>query len=184
MKSRIIVIAIFILVVLGSAGWILYRNQQKREIAAISNFEECTAAKYPILESYPRQCKTPDGRTFIEDVGNEMEKLDLIRISYPRPNQVITSPLVITGEARGYWFFEASFPVKLLDGEGNVIASHYAEAKDDWMTQDFVPFQATLEFQKPATRKGTLVLEKDNPSGLPEHADELRIPVLFRLSPF
>ena len=31
----------------------------------------------------------------------------------------------------------------------------------------------------PATSTGTLVLQKDNPSGLPEHADELRIPVRF-----
>jgi hypothetical protein len=31
----------------------------------ITSFEECVKAGYPILESYPRQCRTPDGRIFI-----------------------------------------------------------------------------------------------------------------------
>lgn len=32
----------------------------------IESFEECTAAGYPVMESYPRQCKVPGGQTFIE----------------------------------------------------------------------------------------------------------------------
>jgi hypothetical protein len=31
----------------------------------ITSFEECVDAGYPILESYPRQCRTPDGKNFI-----------------------------------------------------------------------------------------------------------------------
>ncbi|MEK7212383.1 MAG: hypothetical protein AAB686_01775 [Patescibacteria group bacterium] len=31
---------------------------------AINSFEDCAKAGYPILESYPPQCKTPDGQTF------------------------------------------------------------------------------------------------------------------------
>lgn len=34
----------------------------------ISNFEECAAAGNPVMESYPRQCRTKDGRHFVEDV--------------------------------------------------------------------------------------------------------------------
>ena len=45
----------------------------------LNSFEECIGAGYLILESYPRQCKTPDGRTFIEDIGNELEKINLIQ---------------------------------------------------------------------------------------------------------
>ena len=36
----------------------------------IKNFEECAAAGYPVLESYPRQCRTPDGRFFVEQISN------------------------------------------------------------------------------------------------------------------
>ncbi|MEK7513216.1 MAG: hypothetical protein AAB601_03375, partial [Patescibacteria group bacterium] len=64
--------------------------------------------------------------------------------------------------------------------DGNVIAGHYATAEGEWMTEDFVPFTSTLEFPpQPPGAVGVLVLKKDNPSGLPEHDDELRIPVRF-----
>ncbi len=146
----------------------------------ISTFDDCVAAGYPILESYPEQCRTPDGRTFTRDVGNELEKLDLIQASTPRPGDEITSPLVIEGEARGFWFFEASFPARLLDGNGKEISVAVMQAQDEWMTENFVPFRGTLTFPTPSTEKGILVLEKENPSGLPEHADDLRIPIRFK----
>jgi hypothetical protein len=103
----------------------------------------------------------------------------LIRIENPKPNEIITSPLIVKGEARGYWFFEASFPIKLLDDKENLIALEIATAQAEWMTEDFVPFEVAVEFENPAAEKGILVFEKDNPSGLPENADELRIPVFF-----
>ena len=36
----------------------------------ITNFNECAMAGNPIMESMPRQCATPDGRTFIEELEN------------------------------------------------------------------------------------------------------------------
>ncbi|MDP3954030.1 MAG: Gmad2 immunoglobulin-like domain-containing protein [bacterium] len=147
---------------------------------SVRNFQECADAGYLIMESYPRQCREPGGKTFSEEIGNELEKQNLIRIDSPRPNSIIKSPLTITGEARGTWYFEASFPVELLDENGNRIAIHYAQAQDEWMTEDFVPFESILNFSGPsAGSKGTLILHKDNPSGLPEHDDQLRIPVIF-----
>ncbi len=103
----------------------------------------------------------------------------MIQVSAPHANTTVTSPLTVTGQARGTWYFEASFPVRLLDGNGNEIAITPAQAQGDWMTEDFVPFSATLTFTKPSTPTGTLVLEKDNPSGMPENAAEVRIPVEF-----
>ena len=166
------------IVIIGGIVWAgFYLKSVKPEV---QNFDECVAAGYPALESYPRQCKTPDGKTFIEDIGNELEKQDLIRINNPRPNQAIENPLEIRGEARGFWFFEASFPAKLYDGKGNLLGVAIVQAQSDWMTENFVPFRANLEFSFSTTQKGTLVLEKDNPSGLPENADELRIPIAFK----
>lgn len=104
---------------------------------------------------------------------------DLIRVATPLPHATIRSPLIVQGEARGNWFFEASFPVRLLNETGKEIAIGIAQAGGDWMTEKFVPFTATLRFQEPITGNGTLVLEKDNPSGLPDRADALQIPVVF-----
>jgi hypothetical protein len=155
-----------------------YRSS-KPPVISTDNFEECAAEGYAIMESYPRKCRVPDGRIFSEDIGNELEKTDLIRIENPRPNQAITGPLIIKGEARGTWFFEASFPIKLYDEKGGLLATAIAQAKSDWMTEDFVPFEAELNFASPIKQRGNLILQKDNPSGLPEHDDQLRVPVVL-----
>lgn len=105
---------------------------------------------------------------------------DLIRVSTPAAGGTVTSPIRVTGEARGTWYFEGSFPVRLLDAGGRELAVVPARALGEWMTEEFVPFEAVLEFDPPAPgTRGTLVLEKDNPSGLPEHAGEVRLPVMF-----
>lgn len=36
--------------------------------ALIDGFETCLVAGYPAMESFPRQCKTADGRTFVEQI--------------------------------------------------------------------------------------------------------------------
>ena len=111
--------------------------------------------------------------------ASEPDKSELIRVSTPKPGDAISNPLRIEGQARGSWYFESSFPVRLLDAEGNVIASGHADAQGDWMTTEFVPFAAKLDFSAPASPTGTLILKKDNPSGLPEHDDQLMVPVRF-----
>jgi hypothetical protein len=37
----------------------------------ISSFEECAAAGYPIMESFPRQCRTSDGQYFVEEINEQ-----------------------------------------------------------------------------------------------------------------
>lgn len=51
------------------AGLLLALSQTAKEQRALSvtSFEECKAAGYPIMESYPEQCVTPDGRMYIND---------------------------------------------------------------------------------------------------------------------
>lgn len=109
-------------------------------------------------------------------------KDDLIVVYTPLTNTTIESPLTISGKARGNWYFEASFPVKLYDDNGNLLGIMPMQAEGEWMTQDYVSFSASLIFTSPATLTGVLVLEKSNASGLPEHANELRIPVKFQAS--
>ncbi|KKT81251.1 MAG: hypothetical protein A3B99_05145 [Candidatus Yanofskybacteria bacterium RIFCSPHIGHO2_02_FULL_44_12b] len=105
---------------------------------------------------------------------------DKVRVATPLPNQIIESPLGISGEARGTWFFEASFPVRLYDANGKEMAVAVAMTSDNWMTTEFVSFSTVLEFSQPETLTGSLVFQKDNPSGLPELDDEISIPVRFR----
>jgi hypothetical protein len=143
------------------------------------------------VEAPTHTTDTPNSDTIgtLETVSDTTEfasKSDLIRVDSLDVNEVIFSPLTITGEARGYWFFEASFPIVLTNWDGLIIAEGYAQATDEWMTEDFVPFTASIAFDSPYRvgdpdfmRRGTLILQKDNPSGLPEHDDALEMPITF-----
>ena len=105
-----------------------------------------------------------------------------IHVTSPREGDTITSPVTITGTARGSWFFEASFPISIVNWDGLIIGEGIATAQGDWMTADFVPFTATIAYtvdpQTPYNR-GAVILKKDNPSGLPEHDASTEIPVIF-----
>ena len=99
-----------------------------------------------------------------------------------KSNQTITSPLIIEGKARGTWFFEASFPVELVDEFGTHLAVGVAQAQEDpatgevnWMTENFVKFKVQLEFVAKENLKGFLVFRKDNPSGLSENDKEFSV---------
>ncbi len=39
----------------------------------VTNFEECAEAGYQVMESYPRQCRTPGGERYIENVAHPPE---------------------------------------------------------------------------------------------------------------
>ncbi len=91
---------------------------------------------------------------------------DLIQVELPYPDAVVGREFSVLGRARGTWFFEASFPVVLLDKDGQVLAQGIAQAQSDWMTTNFVLFQTDLKVNNPNyTGKATLILKKDNPSG-------------------
>jgi hypothetical protein len=99
----------------------------------------------------------------------------------PRAGDLVASPLTIAGQVTGGgWFFEASFPVRVVDGDGTVIGGGQAKAQADWMTTSSVPFIAVASFTAPRYATGTVVLWKDNPSGLPENDASFTIPVKFK----
>ncbi len=102
-----------------------------------------------------------------------------ISVATPSMGDTITSPLIVSGKAWGSWFFEGVFPVRLVDGNGLEISRNQAHAQEEWTVADFVSFEATLKFQTPTTETGTLILEKDNPSGLPQNAEVVEISITF-----
>ena len=163
--SKIFII-MFVMTVIAAATVFIFNNAQNEPNYCVQEAMLCSDGSY------------------VSRVGPNCEftacpKEDLIRVDTPRANEIISSPLIVRGMARGVWFFEGSFPIKLLDENGNILAQIPAQAQGEWMTNDFVPFEAKINFSVPVVQNGVLVLEKDDPSGLPEHADELRMPILF-----
>ena len=184
-KRLIILLGLIIVLLIGGVIYKVGGPYGNNEGSEITNFTECMEAGNPVMESYPRQCRSADGRLFTEEIKIPSgEVSNLIRVTSPKQNQEIASPLTITGEARGTWYFEASFPVVLVDWDGLIIAEGHAEAQSDWMTEEFVPFKATLTFKAPTYKNnGALILQKDNPSGLPQYDRALEIPILFQDTP-
>ena len=186
-NTMVTFLVLIMIVLAGFVGWLLYTCEsgaclvfswQKERVA--TDFTRCAELGFPVMESYPRQCRAGT-KTFVEDIEPLPQATtdERIRVTVPLPNATVGSPLTIRGEARGNWYFEASFPVRLRDGNGKELAVAPAQAQGEWMTTEFVPFEVTLTFTAPETETGTLILEKDNPSGLPEHDASISIPVRF-----
>lgn len=189
-ESRAVAFGAVAIVAIGGLFFYVRHNG----LSSIRSFEDCKKAGYQIMESFPEKCSTPDGRVFTNMVATSTPVGGAtstpvygtstpaahpnIRVDTVSPNQLVSSPLTITGEAR-MWYFEASFPVELVDGNGKRLAIGPAQAQGEWMTSAFVPFRITLTFPKPTTATGTLIFRNDNPSGLPENSQEYRIPVRF-----
>ncbi len=112
-------------------------------------------------------------------VSLQSEKGVTLKITSPLPNSNVTSPFEITGEAPENWFFEGVFPVQLTNESGTTFASGLAHTQGS-ASQGYIPFKTTFTFTVSANKKGFVVLSKDNPSGVPENADKLSIPVTFQ----
>ena len=49
--------------------------------STIESFEDCVAAGNPIMESYPRQCRTSDGKHFVEEIDTPIKPEDQCTVS-------------------------------------------------------------------------------------------------------
>ena len=63
---------------------------------------------------------------------------DMVVVTSPLVGSAVSSPLVIEGLARGNWFFEASFPVSIVNWDGLIIGDGIAQAQGEWMTTEYV----------------------------------------------
>lgn len=114
-----------------------------------------------------------------EHTGNKSNKNTLpISIISPEVLQEIKSPVYISGEAKGTWFFEASFPVQITDQDGKVLGQGPVTAKTDWMTEKMVAFEGTIPFEKGVAKNGFVVFTPDDPSGL-DRFEPIKISVIF-----
>lgn len=184
MKANLI-LAVLVIAAIGAALWFMTKQEEPAtaiDDSKILSFLDCEAAGYPVMESYPRQCRTQDGRTYVEELPAPEPTYvnataDNIKVMSPTPGSVTGKPITIMGEARGGWYFEASFPIEVRNGAGAVIATGIAQAQGEWMTNNFVPFVATIQIPANYIGEAVLVLMNDNPSGMPENARSVSFPI-------
>lgn len=118
----------------------------------------------------------------IEFETNDASGASIISIDSPVSGETVASPITVSGEARGYWFFEATASLMVTDWDGRIIGESFITADGDWMTEDFVPFSGTVEYSLPTdvySASGTIIFQKANPSGLPENDDAREVSVIL-----
>ena len=103
-----------------------------------------------------------------------------IVVNTPKSNSTVGKSFEISGEAPGNWFFEASFPIQVRDKDDNVVGRAHGNAQGEWMTEQQVKFIATVNIDGPYTGPATLILLRDNPSGLPENDDSFEVPIVIK----
>ena len=166
-------IVFLIMVVVGAGVWYFnYRIDSRKTGSTVSG--------------NPREVPGYEEGNGLIEAPNQPTEIPTVAISPATPlGQVLLTldknQIVFSGLAVGTMFFEASFPVRLEDKNGVELASGLAQAEADWMTTSAVPFTATLKTVQPISPPltGTLVLQRDNPSGLPEHDLIVTFPALL-----
>jgi len=170
MKKSLILIAIIVLILIF--GGVYFFTKKEKGVVCIQDVKECSDGSF-----VPRIA--PDCN-FAPCPGEK----EGILVSLPKRNEKIKSPLKIEGQARGFWFFEAQFSVELYDDNNNFLGRAILTAKEDWMTENFVPFEGELEFSKPSASSGKLKFLSANPSGLPENQKVFDVSIQFEEMPY
>ena len=196
-----IIVILLIVSAIAVASYTILTSNQIATPSYVTSFADCVNSGQPIVAGTPRTCRSKNGTVYIEKLAvpepapfpppetpatttkivptSEATTTDMIKVTSPKPKAKISSPLSIEGEARGNWYFEASFPISLVDASGTVVASGAGKAQGDWMTTAYVPFTSTLTWAAGKATSGILILKRDNPSGLKENDASVSIPVRF-----
>ncbi len=152
-------LAFIILIILGVAVWALAGDPIIKEGTATTT---------------PQQNGNQGGGPLTRD---QLEARVLV--DTPAANAQVSGAFTVSGKAPGPWYFEASFPIELRNASGTVIAVAVATAQGEWMTTEDVAFNA--QFAVPAYKgPATLVLRRDNASGLLQHDASVSIPIILK----
>ena len=117
------IVALILILILGFLAFIFIGNGNKpaTETSGETSQSEPIPEAIPMSETRTNEVIPEEMEVQSQPIKQDEEKTgfknrsidDLIVVTSPVPYQEITSPLIIEGKARGFWFFEADFPVML-----------------------------------------------------------------------
>lgn len=133
-------------------------------------FETPTPAPQPVATSTAATTTSAGTSTTAQPLSKE------VLVTSPQANATVGKTFIVSGVAPGPWFFEAVFPIQVRDAGNNVIGRSQGQAQGEWMTEGVVTFTSNMTVSD-YTGPATLVLMRDNPSGLPQNDDSVSIPI-------
>ena len=164
MSSRTWTILIVILaIVIAVLAWLLFATPVSAPTIPAATTTESTTSQTTATDSTSSPQAAP---------------LDTqVTVTTPQPGATVGRTFTVAGTAPGAWFFEAQFPIQVRDATDDTIASNPAQAQGDWETSGLVTFTDTITIDSSYTGPATLILLRDNPSGLPQNDDSVTIPI-------
>jgi hypothetical protein len=66
-KTTTLLALLVVFVIVAGLLLALSETAKQQRLLSITSFEQCAAAGYPVMTSYPAQCRTPDGRLFVDE---------------------------------------------------------------------------------------------------------------------
>ncbi len=171
--------------------------------AEIISEEETTVDGYPadrlVVEgllgrSIDTQVETDKGKYLISAYPAESDLIDIydqilkyiqldteIRVSVNQPElgATISSPVTVTGQAPGGWFFEAVLPISVETVDGEVLAEEIFVTDQNWMTEEAVDFSLEIEFDSTDANLGFIKIIKNDVSEIPRNQHFFYWPIGF-----
>ena len=165
MKTRGWVTFVAILAVLIIAlAWLFFTTPVEAPTASSS--QATTSASVP---------------TATENTASSTEPLDAsVVVQMPLPNAIVSHSFDVSGSAPSGWFFEATFPIQVRDANDDLIGTSIGQAQEDWTKPGPITFTSQIQVDASYEGPADLILLKDNPSGDPENADEVTIPIVIK----
>ncbi len=130
-----------------------------------------------VLPTKPKSNNQTDNQ-----VSNQVNVVEGIQVIYPKANDEVSSLLKISGvvTGNGWAGFEGQVgTVKLLDNNGNQLASGVLTATTEWTSLPTV-FETKLNFTSASGQSGSLVFKNENPSGDPTKDKTFTLPINFK----
>ena len=168
---------ILLLVIVGAAAAAATYYWQQRKINDLNNRVAALSAQQSKQQGSQQSTNTQPAASSSSGESFTSQKGVKITLYTPAKNAKVTSPVGVVGKVPGNWSNEASFPVQLKDSSGKVVAQGTGQVLGDWQTSQPVPFSVKLTYSSAAPGAGTLVLQKDNPSGQSSNDDSVSIPI-------
>jgi hypothetical protein len=94
--SSLIVLALILSIITGVLLKISEVGQQ-HFVPQINSYADCVAAGNPTLETYPSQCKTPDGHTFVNPDEQPAAQAPTSTQTQPQSQQYVQNGCMVAG---------------------------------------------------------------------------------------
>ncbi len=164
MKNIVLILSIFVLSILLVTVAYLLKN-------------ESLCCKYDLCKQLTTLCVDNPDDDLNEVLSAKGQTLILDNI---KSGDTVDLGFEVKGSVTGDWFFEGTFPVRVLNQQGEIVETLSAEALEEWTTEEAVPFSFKIDMDLEEESIVVLKFEKSNPSDLEESNDSAEITVTLK----